>query len=85
MEVVLYGLARKAELEIRKSLATSRTLAGSPVKSTRMPIGTASDRHLLITPTPTCFQPNAKSGFRKRETPLMFESKNRTSSWPRSS
>ena len=29
MEVVLYGLARNAELEIRKSLATSRTLAGS--------------------------------------------------------
>ena len=31
MEVVLYGLARNAELEIRKSLATSRTLAGSTV------------------------------------------------------
>ena len=72
------GLARKAELEIRKSLATSRTLAGSPVKLTRMAIGTASDRHLLITPTPTCFHPNDRSGFRKRETLLMFTSRSRT-------
>ena len=81
-EAVVSALAIRAELATMRSLATNRTSAGSPVKTTSMPIGATSDRHLLITPTLTCYRPNARSGSRKRETPRMFTSRSRTR-WPR--